>query len=105
VSRLEIFPQRISLFPGDRRQFTARATPPQPLWFVYPAMVNSVVQPDYSVRRAQASPLSVPTFFAAASALNLISGLGAIKYTLDKNCLPSSGGSVFAVEATFITPE
>jgi hypothetical protein len=84
---LELFPKAVTLFPGDEQSFTARATPPPPMWA---DITDGLVQSDYSLRLSWGAQ----PFVEGSGAHQLVGGIGSIEFALTSLCLPTSTGSL-----------
>src|SRR5262245_10477483 len=87
MSQLEIFPQKVIVYPSDQQLFELRSTYPPPLWKVSPPSSFGVVQPDYSVQRTSAN-LNID--ITAYGVYQLKRGLGTIEWTLNGQSVPTS---------------
>lgn len=84
MSRIRIFPPVIEVFPNDRQEFFAEATPTPPLWA---GGVNAHILEDSAlIIDALASSMS------SAGGHRLFSGIGVIQFTIDDFHLPTSTG-------------
>lgn len=86
MSRINVFPPVVTLYPNDRQVFTAQAKPPPPMW---QGVTNSgSISIDFYLNTA--APAALVT---GGGAHQLFSGIGIIEWTIENQCLPTSTGS------------
>src|SRR5262245_21357519 len=85
MSRLQIFPPAITLYPLDRQLFTAQAVPPPAMWDA--VATSGDIGGDYIlfVDAAQSNT-------SAQGAHRLFSGIGIVECTITDNNRPDTGG-------------
>lgn len=96
----DIYPPIIDIYPSDQVLFTARATYPPAPWKIDLNNSFGVVQPDSSILPSNPS-LNLP--IVGRGALRLTEGQGAIEWTLDGNCIPTST-SIFTTNISLRRP-
>lgn len=79
----EIFPQSVTLFPGDTQTFTFRATPPPILWHT---STNATINASNQIVRTSSGD------YGATIAQRVHSGIAAIEWTIDSDMMPSGVG-------------
>lgn len=85
---LEIFPQQITLYPGDKQSFSVRAIPSPVLWV---AMTNATLQSDGTLNLNTGSSASM---LVAQSATG---GVAGAEFVFDNRMLPTSTGNILFV--------
>lgn len=81
----EIFPQSITLYPGDTQKLTFRATPPPVMWTV---LTNCTINANHQLVRTASGT------FGASIEQRVHAGIGAVIWTFDSDMLPSGAGYV-----------
>lgn len=85
MSRLQIFPPIITLYPNDRQDFVAQATPPPGMWL---GVTNSGdIKSDFSLE-VDAGQSSTGGF----NGHRLMSGIGFVEWVVDNAFLPIASG-------------
>ncbi len=85
--RLQVDPPIVTLYPNDRQLFTARATPPPPMWTGITGDPAGVISGLFELFVNAAG-----TNTAGFSAHQLRSGIGFVEYTIDDQSRPTSTG-------------
>lgn len=81
----DIFPQSVTLYPGDTQKLTFRATPPPALWRT---LANCTINSSAQLVRTTSGT------FGGTIEQRVLDGLGAVEYTFDSNMLPSGAGYI-----------
>lgn len=83
IQMFEIFPQSVTLFPGDTQKLTFRATPPPIIW---DATTNCTITSAGSLVRASSGT------FGATITQRVHSGIAAVEWTFSSDMLPTGSG-------------
>jgi hypothetical protein len=79
----EIFPQSVTLFPGDTQKLTFRATPPPVLWY---GTQNASIDSSYRLVRTTSGT------YGGGIAQRVHSGIAGVEWTFTSDMLPTGAG-------------